>query len=132
MKESHKSIFNNIGASATTVVSVIAAVWYLGEPIFNDKVDKRVREFTKSPEMKVFVDGIIEREKQKAMNEQPSTVKLRKLLSDKMGIDEDEVHIEIGRMYQNENKHQTNAKDKRNKIVEEFKLYHPETKLKYE
>ena len=55
-------------------------------------------------------------------------VKLRKLLSDKMDVDEDEVHIELGRMYQAEKV----SKDKRNKIIKEIKYLYPQTVLNYE
>ena len=46
-----------------------------------------------------FLDQYIETKMEEARIMDSSKVKLRKLLSDKMGVDEDDVHIEIGKMY---------------------------------
>lgn len=95
-----------LGKGIIFIVSVITAIWFFGRAPFNEKVDARLQLFIDSPAMQVYIDGIIDRERIKQEKERAekksNLVKLRKLLSIKMGVDEDEVHIELGRQYKNE------------------------------
>lgn len=88
MKES----FLLLGKIAGALMAILTCLGFLGKPFLDDYIDAHIEAY------KV---------------EASSKVKLRKLLSDKMGVDEDEVHIELGRMYKKESN-----------IVREIKRHH--------
>jgi hypothetical protein len=73
------------GSISGSVVAILGLLWLLGEPHLKTYIDNEIEVY----------DG-----KQKA--EDSKKVKLRKLLSDKMGVADDEVHIELGHQYKNE------------------------------
>ena len=103
------------------MAAVIGAIWFFGEDSFNTKVDKRIDLFLESDAMKVYVDGVVKREREKhekiQIEKNSTTVALRKLLAIKMGVDEDEVHIELGRMYQKEKELKEKIKDNEKEII---------------
>lgn len=76
-----KNIASILGLIVPVVTILLAAI----EPFAEDYIDKRI-------------DLIFKEQKEKDSSKQS----LRKLLSNKMGIDTDEVHIELGRMYTSE------------------------------
>jgi len=106
-----KSEFVKFSKVMTAIVATLVSVWFFGEPFLED-----------------YVENHFEAYDIKHKKENSQKVKLRKLLSDKMDVDEDEVHIELGRMYQAEKV----SKDKRNKIIKEIKYLYPQTVLNYE
>lgn len=109
-----------LGKGMIFIVTVIGAIWFFGRAPFNEKVDERIDLYIDSPAMKVYVDKVIEKERIRHQKEQvekkSNLVKLRKLLSIKMGVDEDEVHIELGRMFKNE----ADLKDKIKELEKEI------------
>jgi len=121
-----KNEFFAFSKMMSAIVGTCVALWFFGEPFLEDYVDSHFEKYEKEHK---------ERNSQK--------VKLRSLLSEKMGVDEDEVHIELGRMYKNEipernkikeliNSDWKVSKDRRNKIVKEIKYIYPNTVLDYE
>jgi hypothetical protein len=76
---------SHYGSIAGSVAAILGLLWLLGEPHLKTYIDKEIEVY----------DG-----KQKA--EDSKKVKLRKLLSDKMGVADDEVHIELGQQYKQE------------------------------
>jgi hypothetical protein len=121
-----KSEFLKFSKVMTAIVATLGSVWFFGEPFLED-----------------YVESHIDAYELKHKEENSKKEKLRKLLSDKMLIPQDEVHIELGRMYQNEigernklyeaiDNDYNHSKDKRNKIIKEIKKNHPNTILNYE
>ena len=76
-----KNIASIVGLVVPIVTLLLAAI----EPFAEDYIDKRI-------------DLIFKEQKEKDSSKES----LRKLLSNKMGVDTDEVHIELGRMYTSE------------------------------
>ena len=76
-----KNIASIVGLVVPIVTLLLAAI----EPFAEDYIDKRI-------------DLIFKEQKEKDSSKE----RLRKLLSNKMGVDTDEVHIELGRMYTSE------------------------------
>jgi len=75
----------SLGAVAGSVMAMITLTVYLGEPFLEDYVNEQVDLHIK--ELK---------------EEDSSRESLRNLLANKMGVDNDEVHIELGRLYNKE------------------------------
>ena len=75
----------SLGAVAGSVMAMISLTVYLGEPFLEDYVNEQVDLHIK--ELK---------------EEDSSRESLRNLLANKMGVDNDEVHIELGRLYNKE------------------------------
>ena len=121
-----KGEFVKFSKVMTAIVATLGCVWFFGEPFLED-----------------YVQSHFESYEIKHKKENSQKVKLRKLLSDKMDVDEDEVHIELGRMYQAEkierdkiykaiDKDFIFSKKRRNDFVREIKFLHPQTLLNYE
>ena len=70
------------GSIAGSVVAILGLLWLLGEPFLEDYVDTHIRTYD-------------ERKKE----EDSKSVKFRSLCADKMGVAEDEAHIELGKVY---------------------------------
>ena len=77
----------SLGAIAGSVMAMISLTVYLGEPFLEDYVNEQV-------------DFHI----QELKEEDSSKESLRNLLANKMGVDIDEVHIELGKLYSKEEK----------------------------
>ena len=77
----------SLGAVAGSVMAMITLTVYLGEPFLEDYVNEQVDLHIK--ELK---------------EEDSSRESLRNLLANKMGVDIDEVHIELGKLYSKEEK----------------------------
>lgn len=73
------------GSIAGSVTAILAFVWLLGEP-----------------HLKSYIDAEIDRYDQVKAEQDSKKAKMRDLLGEKMGLDSDEVHIEIGHMYKKE------------------------------
>lgn len=103
-----------------SVVGICIGVWYFGEAPLQNYVDGRIKAYMVSPEFKMFVDITVERAKNEAVEQKKQNdsgkVKLRTLFSDKMGVPEDEVHIEMGKLYRNEEAHKKELKDFMDKV----------------
>jgi hypothetical protein len=82
-----KNIASIVGLIVPIVTLLLAAI----EPFAEDYIDKRI-------------DLIFKEQKEKDSSKES----LRKLLSNKMGVDTDEVHIELGRMYTSEKEFKKN------------------------
>lgn len=76
---------SHYGSIAGSVAAILGLLWLLGEPHLKTYIDKEIEVYDAT---------------QKA--EDSKKVKLRKLLSDKMGVADDEVHIELGQQYKQE------------------------------
>lgn len=85
MSEQGAKNIQDIGKILGSMMGLCVALWFFGEPFLEDYVESHVKAY-----------------EQRHEQEQSSKVKLRTLLSSKMGCDVDEVHIEIGKMYRNE------------------------------
>ena len=71
-----------LGSIAGAIVAICGLLWTIGEPMLEDYVDKHIESYEERKE-----------------KENSKKVKLRTLLSNKMGVDDDEVHIELGKTY---------------------------------
>jgi len=85
MSEQGAKNIQDLGKILGSMMGLCVAVWFFGEPFLED-----------------YVSSHIEQYEEKHKQELSSKVKLRSLLSSKMGCDIDEVHIEIGKMYREE------------------------------
>jgi hypothetical protein len=85
--EKVKNIASIVGVIVPIVTLLLAAI----EPFAEDYIDNRI-------------DLIFQQQKEKDSSKES----LRKLLSNKMGVDTDEVHIELGRMYTSEKEFKNN------------------------
>ena len=102
-------------------MAIVTAAAFIIKPFAEDYVHQEIRSYINSAEFNKFVDQTITEYEEKHKQKNTSTVSLRKLLADKMGVDEDEVHIEIGRFY----------KTNDIKLIKnEIKYYHPNTLIK--
>jgi hypothetical protein len=81
----------NIGAIVGLIVPIVTLLLAAIEPFAEDYIDNRI-------------DLIFQQQKEKDSSKES----LRKLLSNKMGVDTDEVHIELGRMYTSEKEFKNN------------------------
>lgn len=111
-----KNNLSIIGGVAGSVMAILTLVGFLAEPFLEDYVNARIEQHEAE---------------QKAANS--SKVGLRTLLGQKMGVDDDEVHIELGEQYRNEG--QTREAIEENKrfkkaVIKEFNFYHPDNMLK--
>ena len=116
----NKSIIK-YGTIAGSIMAILGLFWFIGEPA-----------------LELYVNNQIELHEANKKVE-PSGVKLRELLGYKMGVANDEVHIEIGHQYKQQ-KRIINSMDsilslinelKRfdNAVIKEFKYYHPDNLL---
>ena len=85
MSEQGAKNIQDLGKILGSMMGLCVALWFFGEPFLED-----------------YVESHIEQYEEKHKQELSSKVKLRSLLSSKMGCDIDEVHIEIGKMYREE------------------------------
>ena len=74
-----------LGTIAASISAILAMLWFIGEPALEDYVRAQIK---------------VHEEEQKEENSKK--VKLRTLLSYKMGVADDEVHIELGKFYKDE------------------------------
>lgn len=84
---------------------------------YKQKNKKYVEQYINSPEFSIFVDGIISDYEEELSKRDSGTLKLRILLAMKMGVDEDEVHIELGKAYKDYRKFKITTLELLNKIV---------------
>ena len=89
----------SFGATMTGIIAIVLGLWFFGEAPFNEKVDGRIELYLQSAAMSVYVDQVIESYHQEQAKKGTENTKLRTLLSVKMDVDEDEVHIELGKRY---------------------------------
>ena len=80
-------VLAKLGTIAASISAILAMLWFIGEPALEDYVDTHIKAYE-------------QRKKEEVSNK----VKLRTLLSDKMGVADDEVHIELGKIYKDEKK----------------------------
>lgn len=140
LKGEGASLLKTLGAIAAS----LAAVWTYAEPVVEDYVHNQI-EIVHQEDLKEInqLKGQIE-VLEKAVEENGGvTVSMVTLLSDKMNVDEDEVHIELGKLYR-KNKSLYVKVDSlrkqvdldyshgvrmRRKIQEAIKSWHPESTL---
>ena len=72
-----------LGTISGSLMAILGLFWFIGEPALERYVDAQIQ---------------LHEERKK---EEPAGVKLRELLGYKMGVANDEVHIEIGHLYKN-------------------------------
>ena len=80
-------VLAKLGTIAASISAILAMLWFIGEPALDDYVDSHIKAY-----------------EQRKKKEVSNKVKLRTLLSDKMGVADDEVHIELGKLYKEEKK----------------------------
>lgn len=80
-----ESKLSHYGSIAGSVVAIITCVALIGRPHLVDFIDAEIKLYDEAKK-----------------EEDSKHAKLRTLLSSKMGIEEDEVHIEIGHQYRKE------------------------------
>lgn len=110
-----KNVWAIVATNIGTAVTIIGGLIFFGEHSFNAAVDARID---------IHEENEIEKNSKQ--------VKLRTLLSNKMGVDEDEVHIELGKMYKNKKIHINRMNQRMNGLVDEVKIYHPFSELTIE
>ena len=110
-----------LGTISGSLMAILGLFWFIGEPALERYVEAQIQ---------LHEDN---------RKQEPSGVKLRELLGYKMGVANDEVHIEIGRQYKHQ-KMLVNEVDSISKIVfelndfkkmveKEFDYYHPDNLL---
>jgi len=92
-----------LGTYAGSIMAILALLWFVGEPA-----------------LELYVDGHISAYEVKKEKEASDKVGLRHLLGGKMEVADDEVHIELGRMYLNEGllKARIDSLEARNKVLD--------------
>ena len=78
---------SHYGSIAGSVAAILGLLWLIGEP-----------------HLKTYINDNIEQYDIEQKEANSKKVKLRTLLSTKMGVADDEVHIELGKQYKNEKK----------------------------
>jgi len=92
----------SLGVNLSSIMAVIVGLWFFGKAPFNTKVDERINLFLTSAAMQIYIDDVIKKHEAEQIKTNSKKVKLRKLLANKMAVAEDEVHIEIGKLYKAE------------------------------
>jgi len=92
----------SLGVNLSSIMAVIIGLWFFGKAPFNNKVDERINLFLTSAAMQIYIDDVIKKHEAEQIKTNSKKVKLRKLLANKMAVAEDEVHIEIGKLYKAE------------------------------
>ena len=103
-------VLAKLGTIAASISAILAMLWFIGEPALEDYVKAQIK---------------IHEERQKEVNSKK--VKLRTLLSDKMNVADDEVHIELGKAY----KHEKKIKSKLDSLEKEVNLNARSMQLNY-
>ena len=109
-----------LGTICGSLMAILGLFWFVGEPA-----------------LERYVDAQIELHDELEKKESSGTVKLRELLGYKMGVENDEVHIELGRLYKN-NKFISKKLDSvltvlnrfDKAVLKEFNYYHSDNLLK--
>ena len=142
MAEEQKKIQTELillGKFLSGIVALVLAIWFFGRAPFEEKVNemmytnvltprykanhkKLTKEFVESADFKVVVDSVISNYEKELSDKNSEQVPLRRLLAIKMGVDDDEVHIELGRMFKAE---KVLFKDLKQEIIRLIKQYHP-------
>ena len=111
-----KNNLSIIGGAAGSVMAILTLIGFLAEPFLEDYVNAR-----------------IELHEAEVEAENSAKVGLRTLLGQKMGVADDEVHIELGHQYRNEGE-TIEALEYQKRfnaaVVKEFNYYHPNNLLK--
>lgn len=121
MPEQIKNKIYEIAKIIGAIVVIQGAVIGIATPFVNEHIEQRIKDYHNSADFKLYVDGVIEEYR----SQTTSTTSLRDLLSDKMGVPSDEVHIKLGEMY----RHKDDFKERINEIIREIKYYHDDTIL---
>jgi len=110
-----------LGTISGSLMAILGLFWFIGEPALERYVDAQIQ---------------LHEERKK---EEPAGVKLRELLGYKMGVANDEVHIEIGNLYRNAPITRSKVDSLIDIVVElqkyhkavnkEFDYYHPDNLL---
>lgn len=93
----------HLGSIAGSIVAVIGLLWLIGEPALEKYTDERIDLY-----------------QQKRIEENSNKVKLRTLLSEKMEVADDEVHIELGKTYK-QDKHIVRTLDSLERVITALK-----------
>lgn len=88
--EKVKNEFLNLGKTLAAIVATLTAIWFFTEPFLEDYIQEHFETYDS-------------RKKEEWKERKSNIVSLTTLLSEKMGVDEDEVHIEIGKLYNSGN-----------------------------
>lgn len=103
-----KNYISHYGSIAGSVMAILGLLWLLGEPFLEDYVDNHISTYD-------------ERKKE----EDSQKVGLRHLLGGKMEVADDEVHIELGKVYKHYNKEEVKIIKKIDSLQKEIELnYH--------
>ena len=102
----------NIAASVTASIIILSAIGYFVEPIIDNKIKEISKGYTESAEFKEYLNNYL-------LSTNSNNMSLRKLLADKMDIDEDEVASKIAEMYNKDKKRLLN-------LLRTVNLEHPE------
>jgi len=132
---------SDIGKAMGIVIAIQGALFAIAKPHIDDYIDARFEDSFNSPSFQIhafeMIDTYLESAEFSAFLERTiheyeekdsQRVKLRTLLAQKMDVDEDEVHIEQGKMYKN----YINIKNRVNSIIREIHYYHDDSILKEE
>lgn len=109
MSGESKNQLAHYGSIAGSVMAILGFLWLMGEPFLEDYVDNHISTYD-------------ERKKE----EDSKKVGLRHLLGDKMEVADDEVHIELGKMYKHYSKEELKIIHKIDSLCNEVKLNYTE------
>jgi len=118
-----------IGTFLGSLIACLTAIWFFAEPFLEDYIYQQTEKYIQSDSFKLFVDETIKKYEKESEERNTNKVSLRSLLSTKMGIDEDEVHIELGRLYTKEKDYKEDVSKQFKSIKKEIHYYHNSTIL---
>lgn len=111
-----------VAGTFSSIGIIFGFLWLFAEPPINNKIDERISFFLDSPAMSVYIDNVIKEYKAEQEKKDSGKIKLRKLLSNKMKCDEDEVHIRLGILYLEEKKHLEDAELELKEVKNRIKI----------
>lgn len=128
-----KTEFTSLGKTLGAIIATLTTLWFFGEPFADDYIEEHLESYDERKKKEWD-------EKKKLRGEKISEWSV---LADKMGVAEDEVQIELGKLYRNTPEQFTKLenivnddykynKEQRNKIIKEFQFRIPETTLEKE
>lgn len=110
------------------IVATITGLWFLFSASVDRYINERIADYTESAAYKIAHEQLVEEYLRSADFDQfyaemvaekfKNRVGLRELLSVKMGVDTDEVAIELGKMYRTEGELRTNVLELSRRIRE--------------
>ena len=121
MTQEIKNKIYEIAKIIGAIIVIQGAVIGIATPFVNEHIEQRIKDYHNSADFKLYVDGVIEEYR----SQHTTSTSFRDLLSDKMGIPSDEVHIKLGEMY----RHKGELDERIKEVIREIHYYHSDSIL---